>query len=92
MSHLQIRRSHALKHVEAHRRVSHMAEKLTERYGVACRWEGDVLALEHANVNGTVTVRKTEIVIDARLGFALSMFRGRVEQEITRILERELAT
>jgi putative polyhydroxyalkanoate system protein len=91
MSQLSIRRPHSLSHAEAHRRISHVADKLSERFGVACRWEGDLLRIEHANVNGTVRVGRDEIVVDARLGFALSMFRGRAESEITRILERELA-
>lgn len=90
MSHLSIRRPHALKHSEAHRRVSHVAEKLSERFGAACHWEGDVLRIEHPNVNGSVHVGRDEIVVDARLGFALALFRGRAEAEITRILDKEL--
>jgi putative polyhydroxyalkanoate system protein len=90
MSRLSIRRPHLLKHAEAHRRVSRAAVKLAEHFGAACHWEGDLLRIEHPNVNGTVRVGRDEIVVDARLGFALSMFRGRVEQEITRIIDREL--
>ena len=68
-----------------------MAVKLGERFGASCHWEGNVLRIEHANVNGTVTVKKSEIIVDARLGFILSMFHGRAEAEITRILDQELA-
>ncbi len=91
MSHLAIRRPHALPHAEVHRRVSKAADKLSERYGAACHWEGDLLRIEHPNVNGTVHVTRHEVVVDARLGFALALFRGKVEQEITRIIDRELA-
>jgi putative polyhydroxyalkanoate system protein len=90
MSHLSIRRAHALKPAEVHRRISKVAAKLSERFGAACHWQGDVLNIEHPNVNGTVRVGRDEILVDARLGFALSLFRGRAEEEITRILEREL--
>ena len=91
MSQLTICRRHALKHAEAHARISAVARRLGERFGAACRWEGNVLKIEHANVNGTVTVKKNEIIVDARLGFLLSMFHGRAEAEITRILDQELA-
>lgn len=91
MSHLKIRRRHSLKHADAHRRISAVAVKLGERFGASCHWEGNVLRIEHANVNGTVTVKKSEIIVDARLGFILSMFHGRAEAEITRILDQELA-
>jgi putative polyhydroxyalkanoate system protein len=90
VSNLSIRRAHALEHAEAHRRISKVADKLSERFGATCQWQGDVLRIEHPNVNGTVRVGRDEIVVDARLGFALSLLRGRAEAEITRILEREL--
>jgi putative polyhydroxyalkanoate system protein len=91
MSRLSIRRPHGLKHSEAHRRMSHVADRLAERFGATCTWEGDVLRIEHPNVNGTVRVGRDEIVVDARLGFALALFRGRAEREIAQILDRELA-
>jgi putative polyhydroxyalkanoate system protein len=71
-------------------RVAHVALKLSERFGVACRWDGEVLRIEHASVNGSVTISDREVVVEARLGLALSLFRGRAEQEITQILDREL--
>ena len=90
MGRLSIRRPHALAHAEAHRRISRVAEKLSERFGAACRWEGDVLKVEHASVNGTLRVGRDEIVVEVRLGFPLSLWHGRAEQEITRVLDREL--
>jgi putative polyhydroxyalkanoate system protein len=90
MSRLSIRRPHALKHAEAHRRISHVADKLKERFGATCHWEGDLLRIEHPNVHGTVHVGRDEIIVDARLGFALALFRGRAEAEIAQILDREL--
>jgi putative polyhydroxyalkanoate system protein len=79
-----------LSHADVQARVARVADKLSERFGAACRWEGDVLRIEHASVNGTVAVTDKEVIVDARLGLALSLFRGRAEQEITRILDREL--
>jgi hypothetical protein len=37
-----------------------------------------------------VEVSSKEVVIDAKLGFFLSMFQHRVEEEITKILDEEL--
>ena len=90
MSQLSIRRAHALTHDEAHRRVSRVADQLSARFGAACRWDGEALLIEHPNVRGTVTVGADEIAVDATLGFALALFRGRAEAEIARILDREL--
>jgi hypothetical protein len=37
-----------------------------------------------------VTLLDSEVVVDARLGGALRLFRRRAEREIERILDREL--
>jgi putative polyhydroxyalkanoate system protein len=90
MSRINIRRPHKLGHAELRARVSHLADRLSEKYAADCTWDGDVVHIDHSNVTGTVTVSKTEIVIDAKLGFFLSMFAHRVEEEITKILDDEL--
>jgi len=90
MSHITIRRRHKLGHAALRKRVSHLAERLGEKYGADCRWDGDTVRIEHSNVTGTVEVSDSEVVIDARLGFFLSMFQHRVEEEIGRILDEEL--
>ncbi len=90
MSQITIRRKHQLGHAELRDRVSHLAERLGEKYSADCHWEGDVVHIDHSNVTGTVQVTKSEVVIDARLGFFLSMFQHRVEDEISKILDEEL--
>lgn len=90
MSRIYIRRPHALGHEEARARVERLAAKLGERYGADCRWEGDDLVVEHSSLTGCVSVRKAEIVVDGKLGFALSLFHSRAEQEIARLLEEQL--
>jgi putative polyhydroxyalkanoate system protein len=90
MSKITIRRKHKLGHEELRGRVSHLAYRLGEKYGADCRWEGDVVHIDHSNVTGTVHVTRKEVVIDAKLGFFLSMFQHRVEEEIGRIMDEEL--
>ena len=90
MSRVTIRRKHKLGHAELLERVSHLADRLGEKYGADIRWEGETVHIEHSNVTGTVEVSKTEVVINAKLGFFLSMFQHRVEEEIGRIMDEEL--
>jgi putative polyhydroxyalkanoate system protein len=90
MSQISIRRKHKLGHAQLRERVSHLADRLSEKYGADCHWEGDVVQIEHSNVTGTVHVTKSEVVIDAKLSFFLSMFQHRVEDEISKILDEEL--
>ena len=90
MGQVSIRRKHKLGRAELRDRVSHLADRLSAKYSADCHWEGDAVHIEHSNVTGTVHVTKDEVVIDARLGFFLSMLQHRVEEEIGKILDEEL--
>jgi putative polyhydroxyalkanoate system protein len=89
MSRIHLRRTHDLTAKSARQRVDRMAEALGKRFDAECEWNGDVLSIEHSNVTGTVKVGKKEIVLDAKLGFLLAMFRDRVDAEIAAILDKE---
>jgi hypothetical protein len=43
----------------------------------------------HPSVNGKVTVGKSDVVVEAKLGFLVAMFRDRIDEELVRILDRE---
>jgi putative polyhydroxyalkanoate system protein len=90
MSRIHIVRTHHLTHKEARTRINRVAKKLSERFDADTRWDGDDLVVEHSGLNGKVSVRKTEIVIDAKLGFALGFFHARAREEIEKILDKEL--
>ncbi|HEY7740086.1 MAG TPA: polyhydroxyalkanoic acid system family protein [Steroidobacteraceae bacterium] len=89
MSRIHLRREHDLTPRAARTRVNRMADALGRKFDAECRWDGDVLSIEHPNVSGTVTVGKDEIVVEATLGFLLAMFRDRVDEELVRILDAE---
>jgi putative polyhydroxyalkanoate system protein len=89
MSRIHLRRSHDLTPKAARKKVERMADALAKRFDAECRWKGDVLSIEHSNVNGKVVVGKDEIVVEATLGFLLAMFRDRVDEELVRILDAE---
>lgn len=89
MSKIHLRREHDLTPKAARERVNRMAKELGKKFEAECSWDGDVLAIEHPNVNGTVTIGKNEIVVEATLGFLLALFRDRVDEELVRILDAE---
>ena len=89
MSKIHLRRNHDLTPNAARQRVNRMADALGKRFDAECEWDGNVLSIAHPNVNGTVTIAKNEIVVEATLGFLLAMFRDRVDEELVRILDAE---
>ena len=70
-------------------KVERIAEALTKKFDAECTWNGDVLTVDHPSVNGTVTVDKNDVVVEARLGFLGAMFRDRIDAELVRILDEE---
>lgn len=66
-----------------------MADALGKGFYAECEWDGNVLCISHPNVNGTVTIGKDEIVVEATPGFLLAMFRDRADEELVRILDAE---
>ena len=90
MSRITIRRSHALTPAAARERVSHVADRLAERFGATCRWQGEILHIEHDSVRGHIALESEAVAVEAKLGLALAFFRSTIETEIARILDREL--
>ncbi len=89
MSKIHLRREHDLTPEAARTKVERMAEALTRKFDAECAWKGDVLSVEHPSVNGKVTLGQNEVVVEAKLGFLLAMFRDRIDEELVRILDKE---
>lgn len=89
MSRIHIRREHDLTAGKAREKVDHVAEVLARRFDADCRWTGDTLTVTHPQVHGTITLGRRDVVVDAELGFMLAMFKGRIDEELVRVLDRE---
>jgi putative polyhydroxyalkanoate system protein len=89
VSRIHIRREHDLTPTAARAKVEHVADVLAKRFDAGCEWTGDTLAVKHPQVNGTITLGKRDVVVDAKLGFMLAMFKGRIDEELARVLDRE---
>jgi putative polyhydroxyalkanoate system protein len=89
MSRIHLRREHDLTPKAARKKVERVAEALSKKFDDECTWKGDVLSVVHPSVNGKVTVGKSDVVVEAKLGFLVAMFRDRIDEELVRILDRE---
>jgi putative polyhydroxyalkanoate system protein len=89
VSRIYLRREHELTPAAARRKVERVAEALSKRFDAACEWKGDVLSITHPSVNGKVVVGKDDVVVEAKLGFVLAMFRDRIDEELARVLDKE---
>jgi putative polyhydroxyalkanoate system protein len=89
MSKIHLRREHDLTPKAARQKVERVADVLARRFEAECEWNGDVLSITHPSVNGKVVVGKNDVVVEAKLGFLLAMFRDRIDEELVRILDKE---
>ena len=89
MSRIHIRRMHDLTRTAARQKVDHVAEVLAKRFDARCEWKGDMLAVSHPQVTGSITLGERDVVVEAKLGFLLAMMRDRIDEELVRVLDRE---
>ena len=89
MSKIHLRREHDLTPKAARKKVERVADVLVKKFDAECEWNGDVLSVNHPSVNGKVTVGPNDVIVEAKLGFLVAMFRDRIDEELVRILDRE---
>ena len=87
MSRIEIRHAHSLSPAAARKVAEELAKTLAERFGIDYAWQGDVLNFERPGVDGTITLGKTELNVQAKLGFLAAMFKDKIEAEIQRVLD-----
>ncbi|MEZ5455177.1 MAG: polyhydroxyalkanoic acid system family protein [Lysobacteraceae bacterium] len=91
MANIFIERKHPLSIKDARAAVSHVAEKLSERFDIEWEWSGNTLDFHRSGVSGHIKVSKGLLVVSVELGFLMGAFRGSIEREIEQTLDREFA-
>lgn len=86
MSSIDISHPHSLPMAQARTAVEEVAQKLRDRFGVDCRWNGDVLEFTRAGVDGRIALEETALRVQAKLGMLAAMFKEPIEAEIRRVL------
>ncbi len=77
-----MRRTHGLTLKRARQKAEHIAEELSEEFGIDYAWDGTHLRFQRSGLSGEIAVSKKEVDINVKLGFLLMALRGRIEQEI----------
>ena len=90
MSDIHIVRRHHLTLAEAKQVVQEAADDLAAEYELESEWQGNTLHFSRSGVDGTMTVKASEIELEVKLGFLLRAFRGNFESHIERHLGQRL--
>lgn len=89
MATIDIHYPHKRSMKDARAAVEHVAERMAEKFGIRHAWNGDELDFSGSGVKGTIVLGKADVRVNATLGFLLSAFKGSIESEILRYLERD---
>ena len=94
MADLHILRPHTLGMARARKIAFDWAEQVEKDFGMACTYEegrgADLVRFTRSGVAGELHVTKDKFELDARLGFLLGAFKGRIQAEIVKLLDAML--
>jgi putative polyhydroxyalkanoate system protein len=92
---IHMQRAHTLGLSGARKLVPEWIEQAEARMGMACTYtEGatqDAIAFERPGVSGTVHITDNSFVLEAELGFLFSAFKGKIETEVARRMDKMLS-
>lgn len=88
MATITIAKKHTLSHKKAKEAAQRIADDLAERFELQCAWHGDDIKFERAGVTGHLHVGKSEVRLDCKLGFLLSMLKPTIEDVVHRDFEK----
>ncbi|MFM9880884.1 MAG: polyhydroxyalkanoic acid system family protein [Burkholderiaceae bacterium] len=91
MADIHIERQHKLGLPKARKLAFQWAEQAEAQLDMACTYEegqaSDTVGFERSGVSGTLEVTASQFVLQAKLGFLLSAFKGKIEGEISKNLD-----
>lgn len=94
MSDLHILRHHNLGLHEARKLAFRWAEQVENDFGMSCTYEegrtADEVCFTRSGVDGTLIVTKDSFELNAKLGFMVGVFKGKIESEIVKMLDHML--
>ena len=91
MADIHITRAHPLGLAAARKLAFQWAEQAEAEFDMACTYEEgrteDLVSFTRSGVDGSLAVTKDRFELQARLGFLLGAFKGKIEAEIVKALD-----
>ncbi len=91
MSDVHARKEHNLSLEEAKQTAQKLAEQLEKEFQLQSTWQGNTLNFTRSGVKGKLDVTDKDVSIDISLGFMLKAFKGKIQSEIDKNLDKMFA-
>ena len=88
MATISIIQKHQLSSNNARSAAQEVAKQLAEDYDIVSEWEGNVMSFKRNGVSGTLVLREKEAHLDIMLGFLLSAFAPRIEEQVAKKMKK----
>jgi putative polyhydroxyalkanoate system protein len=92
MADIHIKRAHGTTLAKAKKSAQSIAAQLEKKFELETDWDGDACSFERAGVSGELTVDKTNVEIEIRLGLLFKAFKGNIQSAIEENLDKTFAT
>jgi putative polyhydroxyalkanoate system protein len=90
MAGFRITKPYTMPKEEVREAAEGLAEELEREHGVRSRWEGDVVTIKGAGVDGRMTFHDGLIDVSVRLGLLASMFEPVIRNEVQTYLDNHV--
>lgn len=87
---MKLTRTHSKSPDEVREAVEHIAEKLSEAWGISYHWEENELKFNRTGVSGYILIRNGEVEVDVKKSFFLPISESMIEAKVTEYFDRYL--
>lgn len=92
MADIDLKRVHHLGMKAARHAADEMAADLGRKFGLAGRWEGNILHFDRPGVTGKLALTEKDLHLTVTLGFLLKALRGSIERAVHEELDSLFAS
>jgi len=90
MANIHIERQHTLGLETAKTQMETVAQNLKRDLQADYHWKGNTLVFKRTGASGAIDVSEGNVVVDVKLGMALGLMKGKIEDGINRNLDKML--
>lgn len=91
MADISIVQAHSLTPERARAAAQEVADKIGREYGLACKWDGDVLRFERSGVHGALTLGARQAAMEINLGFLMGAFAPSIRAKVAEKMQKVFA-
>lgn len=91
MADISIVQAHSLTPERAREAAQQVADKIAHEYGLACKWDGDVLRFERSGVNGALTLSAQQAAMEINLGLMMAVFAPSIRTKVAEKMQKVFA-